>query len=265
MATAKVAADTFPILVKGEWRSAESGETIEARNPATGELLGHVPRCGPDDIAAAVEAAAAAYPAWRATPPMERAARLLELADAVVARKEELAAVDCADNGSPLVDLRVDVGLGAGELRYFAGLALQAKGETIPGAFGRVNYTLREPFGVVGRIIPFNHPLLFATMKIGAPLVAGNTLVLKPSEHTSLSALRLAEDFKRIFPPGVVNVVTGYGGEAGDALVTHPLVRRIAFIGLAATGRRDPAARGVGRDQVRHARVRRQEPDRRLP
>ena len=99
----------------------------------------------------------------------------------------------------------MDVGLGAGELRYFAGLALQAKGETIPSPFERVNYTLREPFGVVGRIVPFNHPLLFATMKIGAPLVAGNTVVLKPSEHTSLSALKLAEDCKRIFPPGVVN------------------------------------------------------------
>ena len=178
--------------------NAESGETIEARNPArvscsatsrgVGRGTSREPSRRPPQP-----------PTWRATPPIERAARLLELADAVIARKEELAALDCADNGSPLADLRVDVSIGAGELRYFAGLALQTKGETIPGEFGRVNYTLREPFGVVGRLIPFNHPLLFATMKIGAPLVAGNTLVLKPSEHTSLSALKLAEDFERIF------------------------------------------------------------------
>jgi acyl-CoA reductase-like NAD-dependent aldehyde dehydrogenase len=232
------AVETVPILVGGELREAASGETIEARNPATGELLARFPRCGAEDVAAAVDAARAALPAWRATPAPERARLLLQLADAVVARKEELALLDAADNGSPLRDLRIDVEIGAAELRYFAGLALQARGETIPTGHERVNYTLREPFGVVGRIIPFNHPLLFATMKIGAPLVTGNTLVLKPSEHTSLSALRLCEEFRRIFPPGVINVVTGYGAEAGDALVAHPLVRRIAFIGLARTGRR---------------------------
>jgi acyl-CoA reductase-like NAD-dependent aldehyde dehydrogenase len=133
--------------------------------------------------------------------------------------------------------MRIDVAIGMAELRYFAGLALQLRGETIPVANGRLNYTLREPFGVVGRIVPFNHPLLFATMKIGAPLVAGNTVVLKPSEQTSLSALVLAEELARIFPPGVVNVVTGYGAEAGDAIVAHPHVPRLAFIGLAETGR----------------------------
>ena len=163
---------------------------------------------------------------------------LFELADSLLSAKEEFALLDAADNGSPLRDLRVDVEIGAAELRYFAGLALHARGETIPTGYDRVNYTLREPFGVVGRIVPFNHPLLFAAMKLGAPLVAGNAVVLKPSEHTSLSTLRLAQDLARIFPPGVVNIVTGYGDEAGDALVAHPLVRRLAFIGLASTGRR---------------------------
>jgi acyl-CoA reductase-like NAD-dependent aldehyde dehydrogenase len=238
MVETPTAVETVPILVGGEFREAASGETIEARNPATGELLARFPRCGAQDVAAAVDAARAALPAWRATPAPERARLLLQLADAVVARKEELALVDAADNGSPLRDLRIDVEIGAAELRYFAGLALQARGETIPTGHDRVNYTLREPFGVVGRIVPFNHPVLFATMKIGAPLVTGNTVVLKPSEHTSLSALRLCEELGRIFPPGVVNVVTGYGAEAGDALVAHPLVRRLAFIGLAETGRR---------------------------
>jgi acyl-CoA reductase-like NAD-dependent aldehyde dehydrogenase len=232
------AVDTVPVLIGGEFRVSSGGQTIDATNPANGELLARIPRCNAVDVDAAVAAAHAAFPAWRATPAAERGRLLVELASAIVQRKEEFAQLDADDNGSPIRGLRIDVEIGAAELRYFAGLALQVRGETIPTSFGRLNYTLREPFGVVGRIIPFNHPLLFATMKIGAPLVTGNTLVIKPSEHTSLSALRLAEEFQRIFPPGVINVVTGYGSEAGDALVAHPLVRRLAFIGLADTGRR---------------------------
>jgi betaine-aldehyde dehydrogenase len=237
MATS-AALNTLPILIAGEFRGSAGGETVDAINPATAEPFARIPRCTAEDVDAAVRAAHQAFPAWRAAPPTERARLLLELADALVRNKEELALLDADDMGSPVSALRVDVEIGAAELRYFAGLALQVRGETIPGAAGRLNFTLREPFGVVGRLIPFNHPLLFATMKIGAPLVTGNTLVLKPSEHTSVSALRLAEEFRRIFPPGVINVITGYGQEAGDALVTHPLVRRLAFIGAAETGRR---------------------------
>jgi acyl-CoA reductase-like NAD-dependent aldehyde dehydrogenase len=235
------------MLVGGDRRMSSTGQTIEALNPATGEVIARIPRCGAEDVASAVDAAQAAFPTWRATPPIERAGMLHALADAMLGLREELARLDAQDNGSPLAEFRKDVNIGAAELRYYAGLALLSKGETIPTGFGRLNYTLLEPFGVVGRIVPFNHPLLFATMKIGAPLVAGNTVVLKPSEHTSLSALRLAEEFQRIFPPGVINVVTGYGPEAGEALVAHPLVRRIAFIGLAETGRAIQArAAGVG-------------------
>ncbi|MGH2851438.1 MAG: aldehyde dehydrogenase family protein, partial [Solirubrobacteraceae bacterium] len=117
-------------------------------------------------------------------------------------------------------------------------LALQLRGETIPGESDRLNFTLMQPFGVVGRIIPFNHPMMFAAAKSAAPLIAGNTLVLKPSEHTSTSTLRLAELASEVFPAGVVNVVTGLGDEAGDALVTHPAVRRLAFTGSAEIGRR---------------------------
>jgi betaine-aldehyde dehydrogenase len=170
--------------------------------------------------------------------PTDRAARLFELADALVRGREEIARADTRDNGSPYRDLLRDVDLGAAWLRYYAGLASQTKGETMPTGHGRLNYTLREPFGVVGRIVPFNHPVLFATMKIAAPLAAGNTVVLKPSEYTSFATLVLANEFERIFPPGVVNVVTGFGAEAGDALVVHPLVRRLAFIGSESTGRR---------------------------
>jgi betaine-aldehyde dehydrogenase len=239
--------ETLPALIGGTLSHSSRGETIDALNPATGETIARIPRCRTEDVARAVDAAQAAFPAWRATPATERAGMLNAFADAMLSRREELARLDAEDNGSPLAELRRDVNIGAAELRYFAGLALQSKGETIPTGFGRLNYTLREPYGVVGRIVPFNHPLLFATMKIGAPLAAGNTVVLKPSEHTSLTALRLAEEFQRIFPPGVMNVVTGYGAEAGDAIVAHPLVRRIAFIGLAETGRAIQArAAGVG-------------------
>jgi betaine-aldehyde dehydrogenase len=226
-----------PVLIGGRRTAAASGDTIDAVNPATGEVVGRIPRCGAEDVGAAVAAASAALPAWRDADPAERAACLLKLADAIAADGERLAGLDVIDNGSPLHEMRKDVGVSVGQLRYFAGLALHARGETLPSAPGRLNYTLRQPYGVVGRIVPFNHPLMFAAAKIAAPLVAGNTVVLKPSEHTSLSALALAEHLAEILPAGVVNVVTGYGAEAGDALVTHPEVRRMAFIGAADTGR----------------------------
>jgi acyl-CoA reductase-like NAD-dependent aldehyde dehydrogenase len=148
-----------------------------------------------------------------------------------------LAGLDVADNGSPIREMRRDAHIAAAQLRYFAGLALQLRGETVPGEFDRLDYTVPEPFGVVGRIVPFNHPLMFAASRIAAPLIAGNTVVVKPSEHTSLSALRLGELIADIVPAGVVNVVTGYGHEAGDAIVVHRGVRRIAFTGSAAIGR----------------------------
>jgi acyl-CoA reductase-like NAD-dependent aldehyde dehydrogenase len=116
-------------------------------------------------------------------------------------------------------------------------MALQLRGDTIPTGHDRLNYTLHEPFGVVGRIVPFNHPLMFAAGRLGAPLIAGNTVIMKPSEHTSLSALRLGQLIRDIVPPGVVNILTGYGSEAGDALVADPAVRRIAFIGSVPVGR----------------------------
>ena len=235
--TTETTVPTLQNFVGGTYVDTRDGETIDVTNPATGELIARVPRSRAADVDAAVHAAHQAFPAWRATPATERAACVLALADAIVARKDELARIDVSDNGSPLRDLQLDVDKAAAVMRYFAGLALQLRGETIPGAHGRLNYTLREPFGVVARLIPFNHPVMFATMKIAAPLVAGNTVIVKPSESTPLSALALGDDFARIFPPGVINVVTGYGGEAGDALVAHPLVRRLGFIGSADTGR----------------------------
>jgi betaine-aldehyde dehydrogenase len=225
------------VVIDGERRSARSGETFAALNPATGRTLAQVPRCDEQDVADAVAAARRALPEWRSLGPGARAALVTKIADVVEQHAEELAKLDVLDNGSPIREMRNDSRIAAGQLRYFAGLALQVRGETIPGEEGRLDYTLREPYGVVGRIIPFNHPLMFAASRLGAPLIAGNTVVMKPSEHTSLSALRLAELISDFLPPGVVNMISGYGQEAGDALVVHPEVRRIAFIGSAQVGR----------------------------
>jgi betaine-aldehyde dehydrogenase len=228
---------TLRVLVGGELRAARRRRTIDAANPATGAVLARIPRCDAEDVDDAVRAARSAQPGWRATSPVDRAALVNRLAEIVLGHAEELALLDVRDNGSPIREMRRDVDAGAGALRYFAGLALQLRGETIPGEADRLDYTLREPFGVVGRIIPFNHPFMFAAGKIAAPLIAGNTVVLKPSEHTSLSALRLGELAAELLPPGVLNVVTGLGDEAGDALVAHPEVRRLAFTGSAQIGR----------------------------
>lgn len=224
------------MLIGGEFCEATGGATIDVIAPATGEIIGGIPAATRQDVDRAVHAAEQAFIQWRRSEPMARAILVGRLAAAIEAHAEELAELDATDNGSLLREMRGDVAAASAILRYFAGLALQLRGETLPSGSGAVTYSQRVPFGVVGRIVPFNHPLMFAAGKIAAPLVAGNTVVLKPSEHTSLSALRLAELAHEILPPGVLNVITGWGAEAGDALVAHPSVRRLAFTGSLATG-----------------------------
>lgn len=226
----------YRMLIAGELRDARSGQVLEAVNPATGRCFASFPRGGALDIDDAVEAGIVAFPQWWKTSPLERASCLEGLASLIVEHADELIALDVIDNGSTIRQLRHDAMTAAKQLRYFAGLVLEQRGDTVPSGHGRLNFTLRHPFGVVGRIIPFNHPLMFAAQKIGAPLIAGNTVVLKPSEYTSVSALRLGELARDVFPPGVLNIVTGLGREVGEALVNHPKVRRIAFTGSVATG-----------------------------
>jgi acyl-CoA reductase-like NAD-dependent aldehyde dehydrogenase len=233
-------------LVDGERVGAVSGAVLDVVNPATNQVIGQIPRCDERDVENAVAAAKRAAPGWRAAGPQARAAALLAFADQVAERGEELARLDSLDNGSPLHEMRNDIGLAISQVRYLAGLALEVRGRTMPEAPDHLHYTMRQPFGVVARIIAFNHPLMFAATKIAAPLVAGNCVILKPSEFTSLSALALAQDLARLFPPGVVQVLTGLGGEVGDALVRHPGIPRVAFIGSAATGRRIQAAAATG-------------------
>jgi betaine-aldehyde dehydrogenase len=149
----------------------------------------------------------------------------------------DLGILDAIDCGNPVMAMRGDALIAADQLEYFGGLASEIKGETFPGKQGNLHYTLREPFGVVARIVPFNHPIYFAGCKIGAPLVAGNTVILKPASNTCLSALELGKIASEVLPPGVLNVITGSGSRIGAPLVGHPLVRRIALTGGVDTGR----------------------------
>ena len=224
-------------LIGGEFRGARSGEVITSINPSDGTVLATVPRMGAADVDDAVAAARRAFPAWAALDPLARAGYLYRLADALEQHGDELARLDALDNGSPMREMRFDVTVAAMSIRYFAGLVLELQGRTVPTTPDRVIYSLKQPYGVVARIGAFNHPLLFTFGKLAPALAAGNTIVSKPSEHTSLSSLAAAHLVQEIFPPGVVNIVTGYGHESGDALVRHPDIHRLAFIGSADTGR----------------------------
>src|SRR5204863_8418263 len=178
----------------------------------------------------------AAVPLWGGTPALQRGKTSRTAAAIRRQLAEELGDLDALDGGNPLTAMLCDVEISADYMDYFAGLVTEMKGDTIPIGEGTLNYTLREPLGVVARIGAFNHPLLFVAGKCGAPLAAGNTLIVKPADQTPLSALRIAELWDGVFPPGVFSVVTG-GRDAGAALVAHPRVAKIGFIGSVNAGR----------------------------
>jgi len=225
------------LSIAGKARPALSGRTYGVTSPYTGEQIATVPDGGADDVAEAVAAAHGAFESWRATPPLQRARLVEALAAAITARGRDFAILDSVDAGIPIVYMDDELKTVTMFLHYFAGLALETKGETIP-ASQHLHFTERQPFGVVARIVPFNHPFMFAAKNLAAPLIAGNTVVLKPSELTPLSALLLGEIVNEILPPGVVNVVVGDGPEVPQALVSHPLVHRIGFTGSEAIGRK---------------------------
>ena len=220
----------------GDWHASLDGGETPVTSPATGESLGVVSVGGVRDVERAVDAAARAFVVWRDTPAQERAACVRAASAALRKHAEELAWIDAMDGGNPFAAMLYDVEISASYMDYFAGLVTEMKGVTIPISSTVLNYTLREPLGVVARIGAFNHPLLFVAGKAGAPLVAGNTLIIKPADQTPLSALRVAELWAGIFPPGVFNVVTG-GRDAGAALVDNPKVAKIGFIGSVGAGR----------------------------
>lgn len=221
--------------------------TYPVYRPGNGTVLADVQDASAEDVDRAVEAAQRAAPGWASISPGDRAAMVGMLAGVVAANADELARIDARNGGHPIRWTRFGALKGAETLRYFAGLALEAGGRTIPATQDHLHLTIREPYGVVGVITAYNHPTMFATARTGAALIAGNTVVVKPAEQTPLSALRLAELAAEVLPPGVFNVVAGRA-PAGRALVMHRGVRRINFTGSTATALRiqaDAAASGV--------------------
>jgi betaine-aldehyde dehydrogenase len=228
--------ERYDMFINGQWVAAASGAELESIDPTTEDRLTSVPLAGPEDVDRAVSAAMRAQREWAALTWQQRAATLRELAQRLADHASEFAELDAIDGGIPVTGMKKDVQNGVDFLLYFAGLASELKGWTLETTHG-VNYTLREPYGVVGRIIPFNHPIQFAAAAIAAPLAAGNAVVLKPADQTPVSALRFAELAADLLPPGTLNVVTGDGATTGAALVAHPGVPRIAFTGSVGTGR----------------------------
>ncbi|WP_299450388.1 aldehyde dehydrogenase family protein [uncultured Pigmentiphaga sp.] len=214
----------------GRWHASASGRSFAVVNPATQALLGTVSNASAEDVHAAVESARKAFPSWRRLPIFERAALLRKAAAALREHDRELALLDALNCGNPVSEMVHDVHAAAAMLEYFAGLIPEIKGDTIPMNNGSFNFTVREPLGVVARIYPSNHPLLFAGSRIAAPLAAGNTVVVKPPEQAPLSSIRMMELFADIFPAGVLNCVNG-DRDAGAALVSHPLVAKVALTG----------------------------------
>src|SRR5579859_527143 len=177
----------------GRWHEPKSGRYAAQTNPGTAESLGKAADCGGADIDAAVTAAKAAFKEWRRVPPLERARMLKEVARVLRENAGELAMIDAADCGNPLAEMIGDANVAAAQVEFFAGLVTEMKGHSIPQGPERLNFSVREPLGVVGRIVPFNHPFMFIAGKAAAPLAAGNTIVMKPPEQAPLSSLRLAE------------------------------------------------------------------------
>lgn len=241
MATAQTPVDRLApgrLFIDGEWVESVQGERLLTVNPATGEVLAEVAEGAEADLLAAVDAARRALPAWRSLDAAERGTLLWRLADAIEARADALARLETLDNGKPLREARIDIRMTVDTFRYFAGWATKLEGETIPVRGRILNYTLREPVGVVGAITPWNFPLLMAAYKVAPALACGNTVVLKPAEETPLTALELAALAAEVgIPRGVLNVVPGYGETVGAALVRAKGVDKIAFTGSTEVGK----------------------------
>jgi acyl-CoA reductase-like NAD-dependent aldehyde dehydrogenase len=214
-----------------------AGPTVDDRAPATGERLARVQLAAASDVETAVAAARAAQPAWARLSIRERAERMEALADRLLAEVDRFGRLDSRDTGSPLGPMTNGARKGALYLKQIAGVALELQGRTIPASAAGWHLTRRAPWGVVGAITAYNHPTLYSCQKAGPALIAGNTIVIKPSEQAPLSTLAFAALTEDLLPPGVLNVVPGHA-ESGAALVAHPDVQRIAFTGSVATGLR---------------------------
>ena len=220
----------------GNWHHPASGRYVPTFNPGLGEAITDVAQSDSADVDAAVRAAHAAFRVWRDVAPLERARLLKEVGAVVRAHARELAELDAANCGNPVREMLGDATVAAAQLDFFAGLVTEMKGDTIPMGPDALNLTVRQPLGVVARILAFNHPFMFCAGKIAAPLAAGNTVIVKPPEQAPLSSLRLAELVHNILPKGVFSVLPG-GRETGAALAGHPGIAKVAIIGSVGAGR----------------------------
>ncbi len=229
------------LLIGGKWMPAKSGKTFETINPSNEEVLALIAEGDKADIDEAVKAARKAFEegAWPSMGPHQRARLMLKIAELIDAHTDELAELETLDNGKPLTFAKAfDVPAAAETFRYYAGWVTKLYGETNPSDPAFFNYTLREPVGVCGQIIPWNFPLLMAAWKLGPALACGNTVILKPAEQTPLTALRLGELMMEAgLPAGVVNVVTGFGPGAGSSIAEHPAIDKVAFTGSTEVGK----------------------------
>jgi betaine-aldehyde dehydrogenase len=225
----------FKMLLGGDFVDAHDGRRAEVIDPSTGATVTELPEASQQDVAEAIAAAERAQPAWRALGVDGRGECFRRFGELLMQRREELAMLDAIDSGNPVTAMRIDVDISMPYVVGWPQLARWNSGELIPATPGNLHYTTFAPYGVVGRITAFNHPVMFAATRPLPALITGNTVVMKPAPQTSLSTLGLAELFAEAFPPGVMNIVSG-GAEPGDALVTDPRVKRIAFTGSVPTG-----------------------------
>jgi len=226
------------MLVGGKWVDSAAGTRFAVENPAKRTAIAEVPRAAAADVEAAVAAADKAFPAWKSTVPRERGKLLLKIAEVIQARSEELARTIALETGNALrTQARGEASMTADIFRYFGGLASELKGETVPLGEHVLSYTRREPLGVVGAIIPWNAPVMLGALKIAPALCAGNVMVLKAAEDAPLGVLMMADICQQFLPPGVLNVLTGYGPDAGAALANHPKIAKLSFTGSTEVGK----------------------------
>ena len=231
--------EKYQIFINNTWGDSKSGETFTSLDPATGDILAEVPRGTKEDIDLAVAAARRTFESddWQDILPAERGRYLFKFAEAIRTKKDTLAKFESLDTGKPLTQAYGDVEVAARYCEYYGGVADKILGETIPVRPEILDYTLREPLGVSGQIVPWNYPIQIAMRGIAPAIAAGNTVVVKPAEDTPITALELAKIALEIgLPAGVLNVVTGYGREAGAALANHPDVNQLTFTGSVQTG-----------------------------
>jgi acyl-CoA reductase-like NAD-dependent aldehyde dehydrogenase len=231
---------THNFFLNGKWTAGSSSEMFELKNPATGELIGRVPRATKDDVHEAVEMARKAFetPTWHDMEQTKRGKTLMQLAGLLRQNFDEVAKLETLNQGKPIQESKADVAWTIRAFEYWGGMADKIEGETIPVTPNRLTYTLREPLGVTAHIIPWNYPLALAARSLAPALAAGNTVVAKPAELTPLTLLKVAEYAQKAgLPDGVLNVITGSGAVAGRALVSHPGVDGITFTGSTETGR----------------------------